>query len=270
MAYDINATLERLEQGLNEIDSARMQVQNTVLASNELQATVAGYVSSINKFVGEIKEWEKHLEGTHVESTKDVQNALTDLKASCEKITELFSSSVDGSIKNFNEQNILLEERVKDLNTLRDEIKSTTIEIQSIKDSLSKISKEINDSQKNQDDTIEDIKQRVIELPETIKDYTDSIIELTNNSKKDLKEVLDESNSTLLAIDRKMDDLKQTALDLQKSSNGIQRSCDNLKSTVDEIKSDIITSQNAIEKSISINRWVLIIGVAILIAIHFI
>src|SRR5574344_2112837 len=75
MAYDINATLERLEQGINEIDSARMQVQNTVLASNELQATVAGYVSSINKFVGEIKEWEKHLEGTHVESTKDVLDA---------------------------------------------------------------------------------------------------------------------------------------------------------------------------------------------------
>lgn len=46
MTYDINATLERLEQNLKQLDSARKQVENTVQASEGLQNAVAGYVAS--------------------------------------------------------------------------------------------------------------------------------------------------------------------------------------------------------------------------------
>ena len=49
MPYDINATLERLEQNLKDLDSARKQVENTVNASNELRQTVSDYVESITK-----------------------------------------------------------------------------------------------------------------------------------------------------------------------------------------------------------------------------
>ena len=51
MTYDINATLERLEQNLKQLDSARKQVENTVQASEGLQNAVAGYVASINSLV---------------------------------------------------------------------------------------------------------------------------------------------------------------------------------------------------------------------------
>lgn len=50
MAYDINATLERLEQNLKQLDSARKQVETTVQASEELQNAVAGYVASISNY----------------------------------------------------------------------------------------------------------------------------------------------------------------------------------------------------------------------------
>lgn len=36
MTYDINATLERLEQNLKQLDSARKQVETTVQASELL------------------------------------------------------------------------------------------------------------------------------------------------------------------------------------------------------------------------------------------
>ena len=55
MTYDINATLERLEQNLKQLDSARKQVETTVQASEGLQNAVAGYVASINSLVKEIK-----------------------------------------------------------------------------------------------------------------------------------------------------------------------------------------------------------------------
>ena len=37
MPYDINAALERLEKNLQNLDSARKQVENTVNASNNLR-----------------------------------------------------------------------------------------------------------------------------------------------------------------------------------------------------------------------------------------
>lgn len=263
MAYDINATLERLEQNLKQLDSAREQVQKTVRASNELQVTVAGYVASIKELVGEIIEWEKQLKGTQVGFSEGLQNILSELKTSCDKITNTFTSSVESSFKKFSEQNTLLEKRVKDLSTLREEIKFATKEIQSIKETLSDISKDLTDSQKKQDETLEHINQQVSELPGTIKGHADGIKEHTNSIKDDLKRILDETDSIILAIDKKMDAMTQTAATLQTTSNGIRQSCDN-------IKSDILSSNNAIKKSISINRWILIAGVIILIVLHFV
>ncbi len=248
MAYDINATLERLEQNLKQLDSAREQVQKTVRASNELQVTVAGYVASIKELVGEIIEWEKQLKGAQVGFSEEIQNTLSELKTSCDKITGAFASSVESSLKKFSEQNTLLEKRVKDLSTLREEIKSATKEIQSIKETLSDISKDLTDSQKKQDETLEQINQQVSELPETIKGYADGIKEHANSLKDDLKRILDETHSIIRAIDKKMDTLTQAVATLQNTSNGIQQSCDN-------IKSDILSSNNAIKKSICINRW---------------
>jgi chromosome segregation ATPase len=203
MAYDVNSALERLEQNLTQLDSARKQVEKTVHASNDLQTIVAGYVASINKLVGEIKEWEKSLEGIQIKFSESANKALTDMKASCEKISTDFSASVDDSIKKFSEQNSLLEKKVKEMDALRDEIKSATKEIQTVKDLLSNISKDLKDSQNKQDETLEHINQQVSELPGTINDYADGIKEHANSLKDDLKRILDEAHSIILAIDKK-------------------------------------------------------------------
>lgn len=100
MAYDINATLERLEQNLKQLDSARKQVETTVQASEELQNAVAGYVASINSFVKEIKEWEKQLEGAQVGISEELQISVDKMTSACESITSKFTSSVDASLLN--------------------------------------------------------------------------------------------------------------------------------------------------------------------------
>lgn len=133
MTYDINATLERLEQNLKQLDSARKQVETTAQASEGLQNAVAGYVASINSLVKEIKEWEKQLEGAQVGISEEVQKSVGEMTSACENITSSFTSSVDASLQEFTEQNNLLSERVEELSALREEIKSTTKEIQTIK-----------------------------------------------------------------------------------------------------------------------------------------
>jgi chromosome segregation ATPase len=270
MAYDVNSALERLEQNLTQLDSARKQVEKTVHASNDLQTIVAGYVASINKLVGEIKEWEKSLEGIQIKFSESANKALTDMKASCEKISTDFSASVDDSIKKFSEQNSLLEKKVKEMDALRDEIKSATKEIQTVKDLLSNISKDLKDSQNKQDETLNNISQVVSGLPETMKGHTDKIIEQANDAKKDLKAILDETKPIITGIDGKADSLAQSITTLQTSVGSVKSSCDKIKSTLDGIKEEIEAVKNATAKSININRWIIIAGFIILIALHFI
>ena len=124
MPYDINATLERLEQNLKDLDSARKQVENTVNASNELRQTVSDYVESITNLRNEIIEWEGQLKQSQEGLSTQVQNAFTTLKASCDTISAGFKSSTDKTLSKFSEQNTILTERVNELNTLRQELKS--------------------------------------------------------------------------------------------------------------------------------------------------
>ena len=61
MPYDINAALERLEKNLQNLDSAREQVENTVNASNNLKQIVIDYIESITELRSDIQEWEEQL-----------------------------------------------------------------------------------------------------------------------------------------------------------------------------------------------------------------
>ena len=95
MPYDINATLERLEQNLKDLDSSRKQVENTVNASNELRQTVSDYVESITNLRNEITEWEEQLKQSQEGLATHVQNAFATLKDSCDTISAGFKSSTD-------------------------------------------------------------------------------------------------------------------------------------------------------------------------------
>ncbi|WP_418855859.1 hypothetical protein [Prevotella sp.] len=270
MAYDINATLERLEQNLKQLDSARKQVETTVQASEELQKAVAGYVASINALVVEIKEWEKQLAGTQVGISEEVQKALDKLTSTCEGITTKFTSSVDTSLQKFTEQNNLLAERVKELNALREDIKTTTKEIQTIKESLSVISKDLKDSQKGQDDAIASIQQKVDNLPSKIKEHADSITEKMNQWNQELKKLIEDTTPTIKSIDTKLDTVTNKVNSIQSSCDSIKRSTDNIINEIKNLQKEVVASSEATSKAININRWIIIAGIIILAALQFI
>lgn len=270
MAYDINATLERLEQNLMQLDSARKQVETTVQASEELQNAVAGYVSSINSLVKEIKEWEKQLARAQVGISEEVQKSVDKMTSACEKITSNFTSSVDASLQKFTEQNNLLSERVKELSVLREEIKTTTKEIQTIKESLAAISKDLKESQKGQDDVIASIKQKVDDLPSNIKEHADSITEKMNQWNQELKKLIDDTTPTIKSIETKVDAVNNTVNGIQTSCNTIKSATDNINNEIKNLQNELATSSEATSKAININRWIIIAGIIILAALHFI
>ena len=48
MAYDINAALERLENNLAEVESAKNQVEETIATSESLQQIIGRYTATLN------------------------------------------------------------------------------------------------------------------------------------------------------------------------------------------------------------------------------
>ena len=162
MAHDINSALERLEANLQNIDSARQQVENTIAASNALQIKVKEYPSSLTEMCDKVKETSSNFES----KTKD-------------------------SLQKFVEQNNKLTEHVQNLKSLRDEIVKTSTEIQEVKSLLSQISNDLKNSQKEQDDVLKRIDHGVTELPNKLNSIVDAINTISESLMKeiDIKEV---------------------------------------------------------------------------------
>ena len=186
MPYDINAALERLEKNLQDLDSARNQVEKTVKASTDLQSVVGEYVSSVKNLCVGLQAWEASLRAQGESLSRDYEAAIARVNSTCTEIINSFGTVVKqtstdfknntGSIvEKFTEQNRILTERVQDLNALKEDIKKATTEIQEIKESLSQISKDLKESQESQDAVLEDIKQDVIGLKEAVTNAASNI-----------------------------------------------------------------------------------------------
>ena len=54
MTYDINAALERLEKNLSDVESAKLQVEETIATSESLQQIIGKYSESLQTLNSEI------------------------------------------------------------------------------------------------------------------------------------------------------------------------------------------------------------------------
>lgn len=271
MAYDINAALEKLEQNLKNLESARSQVESTVKSSAELQKVVGDYVTSVKTLCLGLQSWEADLRARGTSLSTEFESAISHLSSTCTEIintlntnvgktTNDFKTKTDGSITKFVEQNKKLSEKVLELNTLREEIKKAIDEIKPIKESLTQLSKDLKDSQKEQDIVLDDIKQKVTDIPVTIKGYTDAITEKLETINQGLKTILDGTNTKIDLLNEKADNLKNATAQLQSI----------IQSSSESVTNAISSSKEETAKAININRWIIIIGIIILAALQFI
>lgn len=266
MPYDINAALERLEKNLQNLDSARNQVENTVKASAELQSVVSEYVSSVKTFCAGLQTWETNLRAKGESLSHEYEAAISRLNATCTEIVNSFENVVEQTSTGFNsktspviekfiEQNKNLAVHVDQLTSLHDSIKKATDELANIKNLLENLSKDLKDSQDEQDSVLGNIKQKVDEIFVAEKNYKDDIVSRIDSA--------------------------QTKLDsLQNELSQMNTLCQGIKADVSELKllmnTSTTTLSNAIsllkaetKKSVNINRWILIAGLIALAALHF-
>lgn len=143
MPYDINASLERLEQSLQNINSAREQVEQTVTSSNELKNIVAEYVASLNAIKDEVKELEGAISEYQNYSKETLDTAVSGINSNCDVIitnfnnqtkaaTKSFESSMSASLDSFAEKNADLASHIKKMSKFESALKAMDVKLQKI------------------------------------------------------------------------------------------------------------------------------------------
>lgn len=272
MAHDINAALERLEKNLTDLDSARLQVLNAVNANNELLKMVTLYVSSVRNLATRLQEWSDSLNTRESILGKEIESAISNIDTSCSAIIETFTSAVNESSSDFKDktevqitaftaQNTKFAEKVNELNTLRDQIKTATDEINKVKTNLEDISRELKESQDEQDAELAEIKTMLNALPSTIQNGISSISTAISTSESVLTAALTQIDGKVNSINGKADTLVTNIANLaslcQSINSSVSSSANNLTSAMNETKSEII-------KASTLNRWLIIAAFIIL------
>lgn len=239
MPYDINATLEKLEKNLENLTSAKIQVENTVNASKGLQEVVNGYIASVKALYKEVQSWEKELQNMQSTKSTDIENTFTRLKTACKEITFqfddvvknltlAFESKTNTTIDRFITTIESLDKQIKALKSFQKDLEDFTTEEQANKETLRQISANLNDSQNEQNKILLNITQEITLLKTSI-----------------------------------------TALSKDFHTTLIQTK-DNILQSTESIKQTTNNSCHKIKKEINTNRWIIIAGIIILIILHFV
>lgn len=280
---ELLASLAKMEANLNEVESARKQVESAVNASTELQKVVSEYVSSVKALCVNLQSWESELRAREGAISNEYEDAISRVNSTCteiissfgtvvEKASTDFKGKTDSTIEKFTQQNTILTERVKDMNALKNEINKAKSEIQAVKESLSQISKDLKESQDSQDAVLEDIKQNVFGLKETVTTAASNISQDISNAKQDLSDTQNQANNKIDSVADKADTLATNIANLttlcQNIANSISSSIKDLNTSFEKIKDDITNAISETKKEIKktgiVNRWIIIVGFIII------
>ena len=274
MAYDINAALERLEKNLSEVESAKKQVEETIATSESLQQIIGRYSDSLVELNKEITKFIAEVHNYQSLKTSELDTAIKKIMTSCEVVinkfnvdvkssTDAFNAKFSEAITKFGSENNKLAEQVTKLSSLHGTLKDATSEIKEIERKLDEIAKNLKDSQAEQDRTLDNIKSSIDALPAKIKSQNDEVINTINVQANDLENKADEIKTSAATAIQKLDTIISVLSETKSLCNGI-------KSDIAELKKSMDSGLTEVRSAINVNRWILIIGLIALVALHFI
>lgn len=277
MPYDINTSLERLEQSLKDIESAKNQVEKTVKTSNELQGVVAGYVSSLDSLLTNVKDWVKEISSFQGSNITGIEKTIVNIQKSCDKVIEKFTNSTDKvsdnlkqkteeELSKFESANTKLTLQVDKLAKLDEHLKSATSAIDSVKDKLGEVLKELKDLQNTQDKSLEALgkgQEKLGTKSDEIKTSCDGIsksLDSVSSTIEGISTVVNDSKNEILEIKRNIDTCKSL----------IRSDISKLDEKVTTLSTQLDSTTKALVKSSNVNRWIVIAGIVVLAVLFFV
>ena len=263
MTYDINASLERLEQNLRDIDSARLQVEKTIMSSNQLQENTTVLVNSMVELLKNISQWKKQLEwsqqkdqktldGTVDKIDKSCATIISNLGSSLDKATDDFKAKTSSSLSSLKEENRKLTEQVGKLDQLKTAITKSTGEVTNVKSVLGTLQSELGKSLKAQDAALQDILDKVKSVSPNVKKLIDTMaVKDEERNAKNLTE-FDGLSKTLTQMQGEIDHVKKTA-------NTLQLKISNNTAALDKLDKKLEFISQKVSSKVVTNRWLIII-----------
>ena len=274
MAYDINAALERLEKNLSEVESVQKQVEETTATSESLQQVIGRYSDSLTGLNSEVSDFIAEVHNYQSLKTSEIDSAIKKIMTSCEAVISKFNTDVKAStdafnvkfsetITKFGTENNKLSEQVAKLSSLHGALTDATSEIKEIERKLDEIAKDLKDSQAEQDRTLDNIKSSIDALPANFKSQIDEVINTINIQANELQNKADEIKTSAATAIQKLD----TIISVLSETKSL---CSGIKSDIAELKKSLDSGLTEVGSAINVNRWILIIGLIALVALHFI
>lgn len=198
MAYDINAALERLENNLAEVESAKKQVDETIATSENLQKIIGRYSDTLSTMGKDISVFIEEIRNYQDIETSELSSAVDAIKTSCECVINKFNADVRDVIKSFDEkitetivnfgsENEKLQIQVDKLDSLQDFLNKATKKLNEVENKVDILATELKTSQDSQDKTLASIKSSLEVLPSSVKSHATAIVEEVKNHASDLK-----------------------------------------------------------------------------------
>lgn len=277
----INLALAQLEKDLQKINSAKEQVESTVKASTDLQKVVSEYVSSVKELCESLQSWDSDLRTQEGNLSSVFEETIYRVNSTCDEIASSFGSAVEKSctdfkdktdniIEKFTEQNTKLSEHVRNLSNLKEDVDKAITEILYVKNTLLLISENLKELQEKQDVELNDIKVK----SEEVNTKVNAIASSAEVIQVKLDSITKCLNDGISLFDRKAETICSDLITLRIDSQSIISASSEIKSSLQLSTKEIVASINVLKtesaKSIKINRWILIVGFIVMVALNIV
>ena len=267
MAYDINAALERLENNLAEVESAKKQVEKTIATSESLQQIIGRYTNTLNAMGKDISSFIEEIRNFQDINTSELSSIVDALKTFCECAINKFNADVKIAIKNYNkkfaETIVNFGSENEKLRIQVNKLNSATKELNEIGKKVDILAAESKNSQGKQDKMLASIKSEIEALPSSVKSHAEVIVSEVKNRTLDLKAKSEEIIGDVSKAIQTLDNQNSVLTETKGLCNGIKTDLENLKGSID-------CQFESMKRAINTNRWIVIIGLLALIVLHFI
>lgn len=267
MNNNLYQTIEELKNTLENIDSPRKQVSDTVAAYSATQSGIQDYVDKLCGIESALKQLVALLQNNKVIIEQQASSAIANLQTTCTEITAKISEEQEATALSFSERlNSKIQEIDRHVSTFDNSVKRA--------ESLAKNIKEISDNVANVVQTVKVIRQELSfsqnEQDVVLGRIDGNVSSLMSSCSESAKALNDEINSKATILRNDLGQLKDSNENIiQKLANNqhtIQRSLDDLKNEISESKAEI-------EKQAKINRnigFATLALLVLLVILHFI
>lgn len=245
----INQALQNIENDLQNIKSAREQVEEVVSDSSKLQEKVAVYVTKVSEISKQLEETLSNISNERTQTIEEFNSSFIALKDSCDKYTASFgvktkeigsnfeklsdeiSSSFqtksntiisDFETKSQNATDVIksemsnLHDNIAKLNEIEKDLVSSIDVVKTLNDDIEKLMKELDDSQSAQDDDLLNIKNGITRLSDETSGINNKIesqeilLKSLEDNARNLKEDINYLSGKIISISQNIDNIKQS------------------------------------------------------------